>query len=271
MLYTGQINEFLRLDEVGAQNCALLKESISEGLSIIWTIDEFIIKVDGIEKKFQSNEIIFLTEFHNIEIIKIEKVRVIRFNRAFYCISDHDNEVGCKGILFFGASQLPKIMIPEIEFEKFETLWKMFSIEMESIDDLKNEMLQMMLKRMLILCTRLYKEQTELTTFDRNQLDVIREYNYLVEKYFKTKHQVADYAELLHKSPKTLSNLFKKYGNKSPLQIIQDRKILEARRLLQYSDKSIKEIAYEIGYEDLQTFSRFFKKIEGISPSNFKK
>lgn len=271
MLYTGQINEFLRLDEVGAQNCALLKESISEGLSIIWTIDEFIIKVDGIEKKFQPNEIIFLTEFHNIEIIKIEKVRVIRFNRAFYCISDHDNEVGCKGILFFGASQLPKIMIPEIEFEKFETLWKMFSIEMESIDDLKNEMLQMMLKRMLILCTRLYKEQTELTTFDRNQLDVIREYNYLVEKYFKTKHQVADYAELLHKSPKTLSNLFKKYGNKSPLQIIQDRKILEARRLLQYSDKSIKEIAYEIGYEDLQTFSRFFKKIEGISPSNFKK
>ncbi|WP_026978982.1 helix-turn-helix domain-containing protein [Flavobacterium tegetincola] len=271
MLYTGQINEFLRLDEVGAQNCALLKESISEGLSIIWTIDEFIIKVDGIEKKFQPNEIIFLTEFHNIEIIKIEKVRVIRFNRAFYCISDHDNEVGCKGILFFGASQLPKIAIPEIEFEKFETLWKMFSIEMESIDDLKNEMLQMMLKRMLILCTRLYKEQTELTTFDRNQLDVIREYNYLVEKHFKTKHQVADYAELLHKSPKTLSNLFKKYGNKSPLQIIQDRKILEARRLLQYSDKSIKEIAYEIGYEDLQTFSRFFKKIEGISPSNFKK
>ena len=71
MLYTGQINESLRLDEVGAQNCALLKESISEGLSIIWTIDEFIIKVDGIEKKFQSNEIIFLTEFHNIEIIKI--------------------------------------------------------------------------------------------------------------------------------------------------------------------------------------------------------
>ena len=72
MLYTGQINEFLRLDEVGSQNCALLKETISEGLSIIWTIDELIIKVDGVEKKFQPNEIIFLTEFHKIEIVKIE-------------------------------------------------------------------------------------------------------------------------------------------------------------------------------------------------------
>ncbi len=271
MLYTGRINEFLRLDCVNALNCHLLKEKVSEGLSIIWTLEELIIKVDGEEKHFQRNKIIFLTEFHTIEILKIESVRLVRFNRAFYCISDHDNEVGCKGILFFGASQLPKITIPEMELEKFETLWKMFSIEMDSIDDLKNEMLQMMLKRLLILCTRIYKEQTELTSFDKNQLDIVREYNYLVEKHFKTKHQVADYAHLLNKSPKTLSNLFKKYGNKSPLQIIQDRKILEARRLLYYSDKSIKEIAYEIGYEDIQTFSRFFKKIEGISPSNFKK
>lgn len=271
MLYTGQINEFLRLDDVNTLNCFLLKEKISEGLSIIWTLEDLIIKVDGEEKKFQANEILFLTEFHTIEILKIESVRLVRFNRAFYCISEHDNEVGCKGILFFGASQLPKIAIPENELEKFETLWKMFSIEMDSIDDLKNEMLQMMLKRLLILCTRIYKEQTELTSFDRNQLDMVREYNYLVEKHFKTKHQVVDYANLLNKSPKTLSNLFKKYGNKSPLQIIQDRKILEARRLLQYSDKSIKEIAYEIGYEDIQTFSRFFKKIEGISPSHFKK
>lgn len=271
MLYTGQINEFLRLDDVNTLNCFLLKEKISEGLSIIWTLEDLIIKVDGEEKKFQANEILFLTEFHTIEILKIESVRLVRFNRAFYCISEHDNEVGCKGILFFGASQLPKIAIPENELEKFETLWKMFSIEMDSIDDLKNEMLQMMLKRLLILCTRIYKEQTELTSFDRNQLDIVRKYNYLVEKHFKTKHQVVDYANLLNKSPKTLSNLFKKYGNKSPLQIIQDRKILEARRLLQYSDKSIKEIAYEIGYEDIQTFSRFFKKIEGISPSHFKK
>jgi AraC-like DNA-binding protein len=52
------------------------------------------------------------------------------------------------------------------------------------------------------------------------QLDIVREYN-LVESNFKTKHQVADYAEMLNKSPKTLSNLFKKYNEKSPLQVIQ--------------------------------------------------
>ena len=75
---------------------------------------------------------------------------------------------------------------------------------------------------------------------------------------------------MLNKSPKTLSNLFAKLSNRSPLQIIQDRKMLEARRMLRYTDKTIKEIAYDLGFEDIQTFSRLFKKQESISPINFR-
>lgn len=271
MLYTGQLNEFVRLAEIDSTNCELLKEKIQDGLSIIWTQDDLCIKIDGHKQSFKKNTILFLTEYHQVEIISVKKVRLIRFNRAFYCIASHDSEVGCKGILFFGASQLPQISIPESEYEKFDLLWKMFVVEMDSVDNLQNDMLQMMLTRLLILSTRIYKEQTELTNFERQQLDMVREYNYLVESHFKTKHQVADYADMLNKSPKTLSNVFKKYNEKSPLQIIQDRIILEARRMLRYSDKSIKEIAYENGYDDIQAFSRFFKKMEGVSPSDFKK
>lgn len=271
MIYTGQINEFIRLEEITPQNGELLKEKIKEGLSVIWAIEEVHLLVDGVSTLLKENEIIFVTEYHNVTLIEVQKVRLVRFNRAFYCILDHDSEVGCKGILFFGASHLAKIQIPNLELEKFEALWKMFVIEMESKDELKSEMLQMMLKRLLILCIRIYKEQTELVDFDKQQFDLIREYNYLVEVHFRTKHQVADYATLLHKSPKTLSNVFKKTGKKTPLQIIQDRIMLEAIRLLRYTDKSIKEISYDVGYEDIQTFSRFFKKIEGISPSEFKK
>lgn len=271
MLYTGQLNEFVRLAEIDATNCELLREKVGESLSVIWCQEDMKVNVDGNDYVFAKDTVLFLTEYHKVTIVSVTKARLVRFNRAFYCISDHDGEVGCKGILFFGASQFPKITIPENEIEKFEVLWKMFTIEMESKDSLQNDMLQMMLKRLLILSTRIYKEQTELTTFDKNQLDIVREYNYLVESHFKTKHQVADYAEMLHKSPKTLSNLFKKYNEKSPLQIIQARIVLEARRLLHYSDLTIKEIAYEVGYEDIQAFSKFFKKVEGVSPSDFKK
>ena len=75
---------------------------------------------------------------------------------------------------------------------------------------------------------------------------------------------------MLYKSPKTLSNIFSKFSDKTPLQFIHERRSLEAKRLLQYSEKSIKEIAYELGFEDLQIFGRFFKKTEGITASEFR-
>ena len=242
------------------------------GLTALWFVDgpSNNLNIDSIDYTFQKNEIVFLTEFHKVTVNSIKKANFIRFNRPFYCILDHDNEVGCKGILFFGASQLPIIQIPDNELNKFETLWEMFSIEMDSNDHLQIDMLQMMLKRFLILCTRVYKSAQNYPK-ENTTSDLIREFNFLVEKHFKTKHTVAAYAELLFKSPKTISNTFLKLGSKSPLHFIQDRRMLEARRLLRYSNMQIKEIAYEIGFEDIQTFSRFFKKYESISPSEFKK
>lgn len=270
MKFLGSTKEYLHLEKVVENNCELLTEQIESALSILWFksgLNELII--DGQIHSFKENQIVFLTEFHHVEIKSIVGVRFLRFNRPFYCVFDHDHEVGCKGVLFFGASQLPIIEIPALEQEKFETLWNMFEIEMESNDDLQIDMLQMMLKRYLILCTRIYKSQAH---FPNNKLDsdIVRDFNFLVESHFKTRHTVVEYADLLHKSPKTISNIFSKIGSKTPLQYIQNRKMLESRRLLRYSDMKVQEVAFELGFEDIQSFSRFFKKQEGVSPSAFK-
>lgn len=271
MEFKGSTHEYLRLVQITSDNCSIVKETIESSLTLLWmTADGNRLKIDGKDYVFQTNEVICLTEFHHTEVQVVTSMRMVRFNRPFFCIIDHDSEVGCRGILFFGASQLPVFHIPEDELEKFDILWKMFSIEMQSRDELQIEMLQMMLKRLLILCTRLYKEQRQLAPLAKSNLDLVREFNFLVESHFKTKHTVADYAELLHRSPKTLSNLFAQISPKTPLQIINERKMLEARRLLRHTDQAISEIAYSIGYEDVQTFSRFFKTQEGMSPSAFR-
>ena len=270
MKFLGNTDEYLQLKTLEKQDCDVFNDVIESSLTILWfQSGSNKIIIDGKVHTFRKNQIVFLTEFHKVSVKHIKETRFIRFNRPFYCILDHDTEVGCKGILFFGASQLPVIQIPDNEIEQFETLWKMFSIEMQSNDNLQIDMLQMMLKRYLILCTRLFKAQEHYPD-KKIESDIIREFNFLVEENFKTKHSVADYAALLNKSPKTLSNIFSKIGSKTPLQYIHERKMLEARRLLRYSELQIQEIAYEIGYEDIQTFSRFFKKQEGVSPSNFK-
>lgn len=271
MIFKGKTNEYLQLESIQCNKGFAQKEELDSPLTFLWFLkDDQNITIDNVEYQTKANEIICLTEFHQFDISNICEARLIRFNRPFYCVIDHDSEVGCKGILFFGASQLPKFVIPEEDVEKFQTIWRMFEMELQSQDGLQLEMLQSMLKRFIILCTRIYKDQKNYTALESGKVDIVREYNFLVEQNFKTVHTVSEYASMLNKSPKTLSNLFSKLSNKSPLQYIQERKMLEARRLLRFTDMSVKEIAYEIGFEDLQTFGRFFKKIEGVAPTKFK-
>ncbi len=271
MKFEGKNNEYIEIIEITAGNFDLLNKSRQSELSLLWfTSDNNEVIIDTIEYKLNKNDLISLTEFHRIEVKKINKARLIRWNRSFYCVVDHDSEVSCKGILYYGASKVPVIKPSIADIDVLETVLKMFLIEIQSKDNLQLEMLQMMLKRVLILCTRIYKLQEESLDHSPSNIDIIREYNFLVEQHFRKKHSVSEYADLLFKSPKTLSNLFKKKGNTTPLQFIQNRIMLEAIRLLTYTDKSVSEIGYELGFSDIQSFSRFFRKQEDLSPQNFR-
>jgi AraC-like DNA-binding protein len=269
--YKGQTDEYFHITDINTFNHNLITDKKEGLLSILWFVEDdnkFI--VDAQEHTFDKDQIICFTSFHNIEIKKLGKARFLRFNRPFYCILDHDSEVGCKGILFYGSSNLPVLRPDEEEKDILETVWKMIGIEQKSSDNLQLEMLQMMLKRLLILCTRIYKKHENYSAVDNSQSDIIRDFNFLVEQNFKTKHTVTEYAALLNKSPKTLSNLFGKLSDKSPLQYIQDRIILEAKRVLGYTDLPVSEIGDDLGFKDIQSFSRFFKKHVGTSPTSFR-
>ena len=271
MIFKGQNAEYVEIKEYKAGEYIHFDQDLIYPLTFVWIKGQNAeITFDGVSYSLENNTILSLSAFHKVEFTRLDSARFIKFNKEFYCVLNHDSEVSCKGILFFSSHQMPFFKIPEEEVEKFELFWKTFELEMRSKDELQLEMLQMMLKRFIILCTRIYKSQTKLDTLKDQEVNLVRDFHFLVEQHFKTKHSVGDYADLLFKSPKTLSNLFSKVSDKSPLQIIHERKTLEAKRLLRYTDMPIKEIAYELGFEDLQTFSRFFKKVEKISPSDFK-
>lgn len=158
MKYIGNNKEYFEAIEINEQNCHVLKSSSHNELSLLWfTSNNNHLKIDSIDYTLNINDIISVTEFHKIEIKKINGLKLLRFNKPFYCVLDHDSEVGCKGVLYYGASKLPIIKIPNEDIEILETVWKVLYMELKSTDSLKLEMLQMMLKRILILCTRIYK------------------------------------------------------------------------------------------------------------------
>lgn len=272
MKYQSAYNEILYVDTVTAENRTLIDRELKTGITILWNIGSTIqITVDQQPFSIEQNCCIFLTEFHTIDQIQFEQLNIVKFNKSFHCIEEHDEAIGCKGILFFGAAEIPKISIPTDRLKQFQLMWEIFDMEMEENDSLKLSMLRVLLQRFIILCLRIYQKQNYQLGNITPQKAIIKEFNYLVEKHYKEKHQVADYAQMLFKSPKTLTHLFKKHYHKSPLQIIQERRLLEAKRGLIYTDQSIQEIAFHLNFSDLQSFSHFFKKHTGTPPKEFRK
>ncbi|MCH2213594.1 MAG: helix-turn-helix domain-containing protein [Flavobacteriales bacterium] len=263
MKFNGPSGEFLSALDLSKENSSILTDRIP----LIWiseTGTELVI--DGKTIVSLHNTLICHTEFHEIIVNKFSSGKLLRFNRDFYCILNHDDEVSCKGLLIFGASELPIIPLDENYQRTLNALWVVIETDMSTSDELQLEMLQMLAKRFLILATRAYKEQVKFEDLETEQVDLIRSFNFLVEQHFRERHKVADCADLLFKSPKTLSNLFAKVGSKTPLNYIHERIAMEARRKLRHSEDSVKEIAYDLGFEDLQSFGRFFKRVEGVSP-----
>ena len=92
----------------------------------------------------------------------------------------------------------------------------------------------------------------------------------LLEQEYKQLHTVQEYANLLNVSVRSLSNSVNECSGKSPLIFINNRIILEAKRLVRYSDLMIKEIAYMLGYDDPSYFVKHFKRHTGYLPSDFR-
>ena len=245
----------------------------SKTIKFLWNRNNcpLIVQIDGMDLELLPHQIITITYLQHVSYVETHlPLSAILFNREFYCISDHDSEVSCNGILFFGTQDIPIITIPQEQLNKFNLLHNMFIEEFSTPDNIQGDMLQMLLKRMIIMSTRLAKEQLIVKALENDQIDVIRRFNFLVDMHFKTKRKVSDYAELLYKSPKTLSNLFAIYNQKSPQQIILERIALEAKRLINFTDKQNQEIAFELGFNDPAHFSRFFKKMTQMTPSEYR-
>ena len=92
----------------------------------------------------------------------------------------------------------------------------------------------------------------------------------LLETHYKAHWTAQQYADELAFSRKTLGALTKKYLHRSPKEVIDQRLMLEIKRLLAHTDQSIKEIAYQLGFEDPSNVNKFFRRMSGVTPTAFR-
>ena len=244
-------------------------------IKVLYLTKGFKIKVDFTVYHTERPTLFFISpnQVLNVETIGEETGRLIFYNRDFYCIQIHDQEVACDGLLFNNINNMPMTTVPDQDARFIDYLFSSIEDEFALQDGSLEEMIRTYLKQLLIKSTRLWKVQHldgVMATKPNNELEFFRRFTQLVEANYKEMHHVADYADLLMIAPKTLTHRFKRLGLPQPNEIIKNRIILEAKRLLVHTNRTAKEIAYGLGYEDPAYFSRLFFVKTGETPSGFR-
>ncbi|MCL3782604.1 AraC family transcriptional regulator [Prolixibacteraceae bacterium JC049] len=131
------------------------------------------------------------------------------------------------------------------------------------------ELLRNLLKNILILLERNKRQRVDIVCNDSLMLYTkARRY---IEENISYKLHVSDICAMLNVTSKQLNAALKLYTHQSVKQYIENRVVLEAKRLLVYSSLSIKEVAYTIGFDDPTNFTKYFKSRVGQLPTDYKK
>jgi AraC family transcriptional activator of pobA len=135
--------------------------------------------------------------------------------------------------------------------------------------DWRNGMLLAYLRVLLIYLSRLYTEQFSEDVPEGKML--LKKFHALIDEQYKELHDVAGYADQLFISAGHLGEVIKQQSGKTAIEHIHERLILEARRLLFHTEYSIKEIAWQLGFEDASYFNRFFKRLNSETPLHYRR
>lgn len=233
------------------------------------------VKANFSEYGFGKNSLFAFSPFQPFQFLAEEKLSgsVLQFHPDFYCIYMHQKEVACNGVLFNNIYDPPLTQISTEDITVFDMLLDQMKREISNPALAQYELLVSYLKIFLITASRIKTEQEYISpkvATGAQEPPVLQNLKDAIEANFAVKHSPGEYAELLKVPLKNLARLAKQYFNKPLSKLIAERIVIEAKRELYLTDKTIKQIAYELGYPDEYYFSRFFKVNADVSPQYFR-
>ncbi|RFS18642.1 helix-turn-helix domain-containing protein [Emticicia sp. C21] len=219
----------------------------------------------------KHNSVLFLNKdtvqiFDNTEAID---GKAILFTDDFFCQSADDLKFLRSTVLFNDL-----FSVSHIEITSGSSLTEIFAlIEREwqqTKDNYQAEILQNYLHNFLLLAERERRKQNFIEIKKGADLDYVLLFKDLLENQFKTNRQVSQYASQISITEKRLNQATSKVLGKSPKEMIDERVLLEAKRLLTHTTESIKEIGFSLGFDEPTNFIKYFRKHQKVTPVEFR-
>ena len=222
--------------------------------------------------KIQPNSLLFIDKdrVHQFDQLTKYEGKVLIFTDNFFCTTDSDTKFLQSTILFNDLVDKPNIQIKE-QFKTFINICNLIDEELKSANDsAKQNILKNHLHNYLLLADREKRKQDFSEIKKSIDLDYTLLFKDLLENNFAEIKTVSGYAEKINVSEKRLNQATSKVLGKSPKELIDDRILLEAKRLLVHGNKSIKEIGFDLGFEEPTNFIKYFRKHIGKTPMEFR-
>jgi AraC-like DNA-binding protein len=228
--------------------------------------------VDFVPVKFTADSILFINKgrVHFFDPSEKFEGTLILFTDNFFCRDENDIKFLHSTILFHDLLDNAALKLHESKDPLYSILQLMKTESMQHSKEFHDDVLQNHLHNFLMLADR-EKRKLGFTEISKGaDLDYIILFNELLDNHFAKIRSVREYADKIHISEKRLSKATAKILGKSPKEIINDRVLLEAKRLLVHTSQSIKEIGFQLGFAEPTNFIKYFKLQTRITPSEFR-
>lgn len=228
--------------------------------------------VDFNPVKLSKNSILFINkaQVHLFDSSERYDGEVILFTDSFFCKTREDVAFLNSTILFNDLLETTSLKLDGAT-KRLVGLLELIRAELpHGNSGFQRDVLQNYLHNFLLLCDAEKRKQG----FKEIPKGADRDYSILftslVNEHFSKVRSVHEYAEMMHMPEKRLSRATAQVFGKSPKEIISDRVLLEIKRLLVHTNKSIKEIGFELGFNEPTNFIKYFRQQSGQTPSEFR-
>lgn len=227
------------------------------------------VQLDFEKYEISAPSLLFISEYQLFTTLEGQGVqgKVIQFSNDFFCIKLNRRETFCDAVIF-NSTKPPVVLLNEKDQEKINSFLNVLQNELIEPSVYQEEIIFSQLKTLLLECSKI--KLNNLGHFPMQQLSqTVTDFQNLLEEHYAKQHQVQFYADQLFIGSKGLNSATKKELGKTASELIREKIIIEAKRELYQGKKTIKEIAFALGFEDPAYFSRFFKKSTSRSPREY--
>lgn len=225
--------------------------------------------IDDVEHELRPDSMFFINynQVYNIRNCDSPGGKVLLFTRSFY------NHVYTGNKLIKSDSALVNVPVyadVSGQEQEFANLFESIENEINNSKAFKKEIACLLLKVLMLKFIRSSKKRITISRSVDHKKEIVQDFIDSVNLHYKDIKTTSGYADKLNITANYLNILVKKRTGLTAGQIIKDRVILEAERLLLHSTISVREIAYKLGFTDNSHFGKYFKSVKGFSPNSYR-